>query len=84
MMRHAPQTDFKPAERVAAPRPHAFLRFLPLVALVLAAIIFIIDTFIAIDIAIAVLYVAIVLMSITFADRRGVLAVAAACMELAG
>ncbi len=82
MMRHAPQTDFQPAERVAARRPHALTRFLPLVAVVLAAIIFVIDTFVVIDIAIAVLYVAIVLMSITFADRRGVLAVCAACMGL--
>ena len=82
MMRHAPQTDFRPAERVAAPRPHALTRFLPLVAVVLAAIIFVIDTFVVIDIAIAVLYVAIVLMSITFADRRGVLAICAGCMGL--
>ena len=58
------------------------MRFLPLVAVVLAAIIFVIDTFVVIDIAIAVLYVAIVLMSITFADRRGVLAVCIACMGL--
>ena len=82
MMRHAPQMDFQPAERVAAPRSHALTRFLPLVAVVLAAIIFVIDTFVVIDIAIAVLYVAIVLMSITFADRRGVLAVCGACMGL--
>ena len=82
MMRHAPPTDFEPAERVALRRRIALTRFLPLVAVVLAAAIFIIDTFVVIDIAIAVLYVAVVLMSITFCDRRGVLAVCATCMGL--
>ncbi|HWL74620.1 MAG TPA: ATP-binding protein [Burkholderiaceae bacterium] len=57
-------------------------RFVPIVALALAVAIFVIDAFVEVHIAIAVLYAAVVLMSITFSDRRGVLAVSAACMGL--
>jgi PAS domain S-box-containing protein len=82
MMRHAPASDFQPAEGNAAPPSNSLTRFLPLVAALFAAAIFIVDTFVVIDIAIAVLYVAVVLMSITFCDRRGLLAVCIACMGL--
>lgn len=66
----------------ASPWSTALKRFLPVVAVAFALSIFFIDTFVELDIAIAVLYVAVVLMSITFSDRRGVIAVSAACMGL--
>jgi PAS domain S-box-containing protein len=69
-------------ERHASPWLPVLRRFVPIVALGLAVAIFIIDAFVDVDIAIAVLYVAVVLMSITFSDRRGVLAVSAACLVL--
>jgi PAS domain S-box-containing protein len=55
---------------------------LPVAAAIFAAAIFIIDTFVKFDVAIAALYGAIVLMSATVFDRRGVIAVAAACMMM--
>ena len=64
------------------PWPSVLMPALPALALALALAIFFIDTFIEGDIAIAVLYVAVVLMSITFCNRSGVLAVSAACMGL--
>jgi PAS domain S-box-containing protein len=82
MMRHVLPTTFQLAEREVALPSHWLTRFLPLVVVVFAAAIFIIDTFVVIDIAIAVLYVAVVLMSITFCNRRGVLVVCAGCMGL--
>jgi two-component system sensor kinase FixL len=82
MMRHVLPTNFQLAEREVALPSHWLTRFLPLVAVVFAAAVFIIDTFVVIDIAIAVLYVAVVLMSISFCNRRGVLVVCACCMGL--
>lgn len=49
---------------------------------VFAVAIFIIDTFVQFDSAIAVLYGSVVLMSIGFAGRRGIIAIAVACMVL--
>jgi two-component system sensor kinase FixL len=49
---------------------------------VLAATIFAVDTFTSLDIAVAVLYVAVVLLSTEFAGPRGVVMVAAGCGTL--
>lgn len=56
--------------------------FSPIAASSLASIIFAIDTLTPFDIAIAVLYVAVVLLSLNFADRRSMLLVGAGCMTL--
>jgi two-component system, LuxR family, sensor kinase FixL len=56
--------------------------FLRVAAALFAAAVFVIDAFVAVDIAIAVLYVAVVILSITFCNRRGVQAVSAGCMGL--
>jgi len=53
-----------------------------LIAGALAIIIFAIDTFTPLDIAIAVLYVIVVLMATNFLRRRGVILVALACAGL--
>ena len=53
-----------------------------LLAGALATIIFVIDTFVSLDIAIAVLYVIVVLMSANFLRRRGVILVALGCAGL--
>lgn len=44
--------------------------------------IFVVDTVTALEIAVAVFYVAVVLMSVSFCQRRGVLLVSAGCMAL--
>jgi PAS domain S-box-containing protein len=54
----------------------------PLLAAGLAVGIFVVDTFSPHYIAIAVLYIAIVLLSAEFAGRRGIVAVAAGCVGL--
>ncbi|WP_181832794.1 sensor histidine kinase [Bosea caraganae] len=56
--------------------------FSPIAALSLATIIFAIDTLTPFDIAIAVLYVAVVLLALNFADRRRILLIGAGCMAL--
>ena len=53
-----------------------------LIAGAIAIIIFAIDTFIPFDIAIAVLYVIVVLMAANFLRRRGVILVSLACVAL--
>jgi len=55
---------------------------LPVAAAVLASAIFFIDTVTDLEIAVAVLYVAVVLMSVGFCRKRGVLLVASGCMTL--
>lgn len=57
-------------------------RYSPVAALVLAAAIFIFDTLTSLDVAIAVLYVAVVLLSLNFTNRRGTILVAASCIAL--
>ena len=57
-------------------------RYSPYVAAMLVVAIFIFDTLTPLDVAIAVLYVAVVLLSLNFTDRRGTLWVAAACVGL--
>jgi PAS domain S-box-containing protein len=55
---------------------------LAVIAGAFALAIFIVDTFTPLDIAIAVLYVVVVLLAANFCQRRGVLLVGAACMGL--
>jgi two-component system sensor kinase FixL len=57
-------------------------RILPFATGALALGIFIVDTIPTLDIAIAVLYVAVVLMSLNFCAKRGVLLVGAGCVAL--
>lgn len=56
--------------------------FSPIAALALATAIFAIDTLTPFDIAIAVLYVVVVVLSLNFADRRSMLLIGAGCMAL--
>ncbi len=55
---------------------------LPVIAGTWAIAIFVIDTATTLDIAIAVLYVAVVLMSVNFCQRRGILLISLGCMAL--
>ena len=55
---------------------------LPLATAALAVAIFVIDTVTNLEIAIAVLYVAVVLMSVGFCQKRGVILVSLACVAL--
>ena len=55
---------------------------LPILTVTLAAAIFIADTVTKLEIAAAVLYVAVVLMTARFCTRRGVVLIAAGCMVL--
>ncbi len=64
----------------AAPRPWPGQgRVLPLLAAALALAIFLFDTFSPMKIAVAVLYAIVILMSVGFLDRRGVLLTALGC-----
>lgn len=55
---------------------------LPALLVLLAAAIFLADTITNLEIAVAVFYVAVVLIAVRYIDRRGVAMVAAACMTL--
>lgn len=55
---------------------------MPLIAATLAIAIFIVDTATPLDIAVAVLYVAVVLLAMDFTGRDGIIVVAAACAAL--
>lgn len=55
---------------------------MPLIATALALAIFVVDTVTSLDIAIAVLYVAVVLLTMDFAGQEGILVVAAGCVVL--
>ena len=55
---------------------------LPVLTVLLAAAIFAADTITNLDIAVPVLYVAVVLLSVRFCETRGVILVAAGCMAL--
>ena len=54
----------------------------PLFAALVAIAIFVVDTVTTLDIAVAVLYVAVVLLALDFTAFEGILAVAAGCMLL--
>jgi PAS domain S-box-containing protein len=55
---------------------------LPLLAAVVAVVIFVVDTTTPLDIAVAVLYVVVVLLAMDFAGQKGILVVAGACAIL--
>jgi two-component system sensor histidine kinase KdpD len=55
---------------------------LPIVTVGVAALIFVADTYTDLEIAVAVLYVAVVLISVRFLERRGVIHVSLGCMAL--
>src|SRR3954470_4858340 len=82
MTQHPKSTPPRLAKGVKSLWPAALRSIFPVAAPASALVIFIIDAFFFLDIAIAVLYVAVVLMSVTFFGRRGVLAVSAACIAL--
>jgi PAS domain S-box-containing protein len=69
-------------QRSSSSRAIAATVILPLVAVAFATAIFAIDTFTPLGLAVAVLYALVVLMAGRFLDRRGVLAVALACVAL--
>lgn len=74
--------ELSPDQRVTSFRSRALMWSIPLATAAIAAAIFVIDAFIKFDIAIAVLYVTVVLTSVSFFNRRGVLAVAVSCAAL--
>ncbi|CAN7656185.1 ATP-binding protein [Phyllobacterium sp. LjRoot231] len=57
-------------------------RFLPIAAAVIAVAVFMLDTLTTFDIAIAVLYVVVVLLSLNFANQIELVAIGAGCMGL--
>lgn len=57
-------------------------RFSPFIAMFIAVAIFALDTLTTFDMAIAVLYVAVVLLSLSFATPKSLLAIGAVCMGL--
>jgi len=59
-----------------------FPPFLPALTTAFAIGIFVLDSLTKINMAIAVLYVVVVLMSVSFCTQRGVLAVSGACMTM--
>jgi signal transduction histidine kinase len=63
-------------------QPRGTPLFSPLAALLIAAGIFAFDALTPFDVAIAVLYVSVVMLSLSFASRRGMLWIAAGCMAL--
>jgi len=63
-------------------RGTAHTAILPLATFAIAVAIFIIDTLTDFDVAVPVLYVAVVLLSVRFCEQRGVLLVAACCLAL--
>ena len=69
-------------ERRSSSRTIVETVILPLVAVAFATAIFAIDTFTPLGLAVAVLYVVVVLMAGRFLDRRGILAVALVCIAL--
>lgn len=65
---------------VAAPRRTKLV--VPLLTAIVAVAIFVVDTLTPLDIAVAVLYVAVVLLAVDFAGYTGILAIAAGCAAL--
>jgi two-component system sensor kinase FixL len=57
-------------------------RILPIIAVAFALLIFLIDTLVDLGMAIAVLYVVVVLMAVGFRQRRGVLVTSLGCVAL--
>ncbi len=69
-------------EQMSPPRGVTAGLVLPITAVAFAITVFAIDTFTPLGIAVAVLYVVVVLMAGRFLERRGVLLVSAACIAL--
>ncbi len=67
------------ARRFSAIAPPSVL---PVVAAILAIAIFVVDTVTDLEIAVAIFYVAVVLLSVSFCRKRGVLLVSSGCMGL--
>ncbi|HVO92527.1 MAG TPA: ATP-binding protein [Terriglobales bacterium] len=63
-------------------RPFGSSPLMPAVTVILALAIFVLDSITRLEIAVAVFYVAVVLLSQSFCGRRGVLATAFACVAL--
>ena len=82
MKQQSTSTDVLVADRAAVSWSNALMPVLPVIAIVFSAAIFFVDTYVSFDVAIAVLYVAVVLLSTSFCNRRGVFAVAVACVGL--
>lgn len=76
------QSQIAATAKMVAGRKYSTPHFLPIVTGALGVAIFILDTITAREIAVAVFYVAVVLLSVNFTRRRGVFLVAAACMSL--
>ena len=57
-------------------------RFSPVAAALIAVAVFLLDTLTTFDIAIAVLYVVVVLLSLNFANQTQLVAIGAGCMGL--
>ena len=82
MKRQSTSAFLLASDRAASPWSAALGPALPVATAVFAVVIFILDAFVYFDIAIAVLYVAVVLMSVSFLGRRGVQIVSAICFAL--
>ena len=66
-------------QKLSSPTPNSSALH-PLAAAALAVTIFVVDAFTPLDMAVAVLYVVVVLMAANFLDRRGLLLVSAGCL----
>jgi signal transduction histidine kinase len=75
-------TEPKPVARPRQPKRAAAAPVLLIAAVLIAAAIFIADTLTQLEIAVAVLYVAVILIAVRALERRGVLLVALACVAL--
>ncbi len=64
------------------PAPRRTRIAVPVLTAIVAVAIFVVDTMTPLDIAVAVLYVAVVLLAVDFAGYSGILAIAAACAAL--
>ena len=82
MIPYPAPADFQVYQPKRTAASFSFAPVLPFVAILFAIAIFVIDAFVKFDIAIAVLYVTVVLISSTFFERRGIVAVAAGCAAL--
>ncbi|MDB5408685.1 MAG: sensor histidine kinase [Rhodospirillales bacterium] len=82
MERPLTSADFLVSDGALSSRPTTVRSLVLGAAVVFSIAVFLIDTYVMFDIAIAVLYVAVVLVSASAFDRRGILVVSVACMTL--
>lgn len=71
-----------PSAAIPSEHPVQYPLLLPVTAAVIAAVIFVIDALTSLHVAIAVMYVAVVLLSANFLPRRGVLLTTGGCIFL--